>query len=96
MLLQSEALDKKTPLLRSMEAVSKQAIRVLKALGNKDRQGRASTVGPEQDNFLIDKTCYEKARFDRLRKTLFGAPSPKGRSSRTSISERSRTAFPRS
>ncbi len=75
----SEALDKKTPLLRSMEAVSKQAIRVLKALGNKTARRVTSTVGPEQEYFLIDKTCYEK-RLDLIvsGRTLFGAPSPKG------------------
>ena len=50
-----EALDKKTPLLRSMEAVSKQALRVLRALGNKKSKRVTSTVGPEQEYFLIDK-----------------------------------------
>jgi len=75
----SEALDKKTPLLRSMEAVSKQAIRVLKALGNKTAKRVTSTVGPEQEYFLIDKSYYEK-RLDLIvsGRTLFGAPSPKG------------------
>lgn len=75
----SEALDKKTPLLRSMEAVSKQAVRVLKALGNKTAKRVTSTVGPEQEYFLIDKTYYEK-RLDLIvsGRTLFGAPSPKG------------------
>ena len=75
----SEALDKKTPLLRSMTAVSKQAIRVLKALGNKTSKRVTSTVGPEQEYFLIDKTCYAK-RLDLIvsGRTLFGAPSPKG------------------
>ncbi|MBU9888880.1 MAG: glutamine synthetase III [Candidatus Omnitrophica bacterium] len=75
----SEALDKKTPLLRSMEAVSKQAVRVLRALGNKTAKRVTSTVGPEQEYFLIDKTCYEK-RLDLIvsGRTLFGAPAPKG------------------
>jgi glutamine synthetase len=75
----SEALDKKTPLLRSMEAVSKQAVRVLRALGNKTSRRVTSTVGPEQEYFLIDKTCYEE-RLDLIvsGRTLFGAPSPKG------------------
>ncbi|MFH1799611.1 MAG: glutamine synthetase III [Candidatus Omnitrophota bacterium] len=75
----SEALDKKTPLLRSMEAVSKQAVRVLKALGNKTVKRVTSTVGPEQEYFLIDKTCYEK-RLDLIvsGRALFGAPAPKG------------------
>ncbi len=75
----SEALDKKTPLLRSMEAVSKQAVRVLRALGNKTVKRVTSTVGPEQEYFLIDKSCYEK-RLDLIvsGRALFGAPAPKG------------------
>ncbi|HPW64666.1 MAG TPA: glutamine synthetase III, partial [Candidatus Omnitrophota bacterium] len=75
----SEALDEKTPLLRSMEAVSKQAIRVVKALGNKTSKRVTSTVGPEQEYFLIDKTYYDK-RLDLIvsGRTLFGAPAPKG------------------
>ncbi|OGX14183.1 MAG: glutamine synthetase [Omnitrophica bacterium RIFOXYB12_FULL_50_7] len=75
----SEALDKKTPLLRSMEAVSKQAVRVLKVLGNKTVRRVTSTVGPEQEYFLIDKACYEK-RLDLIvsGRALFGAPAPKG------------------
>jgi len=74
-----EALDKKTPLLRSMEAVSRQAIRVLRALGNKTSSRVTSTVGPEQEYFLIDKKFYEK-RLDLIAsgRTLFGAPPPKG------------------
>ncbi|HTL71551.1 MAG TPA: glutamine synthetase III [Candidatus Eisenbacteria bacterium] len=74
-----EALDKKTPLLRSMEAVSKQAIRVLRALGNKTARRVTSTVGPEQEYFLIDKKYYD-ARLDLVTagRTLFGAPAPKG------------------
>lgn len=74
-----EALDKKTPVLRSMEAVSKQAIRVLRALGNKTSKRVTSTVGPEQEYFLIDKKYYEK-RPDLIMsgRTLFGAPAPKG------------------
>ncbi len=74
-----EALDKKTPLLRSMEAVSKQALRVLRALGNKVATRVASTVGPEQEYFLIDKKFYDE-RLDLLTsgRTLFGAPAPKG------------------
>ncbi len=75
----SEALDKKTPLLRSMEAVSKQALRVLRALGNKTSKRVTSTVGPEQEYFLIDKASYEK-RLDLIvsGRALFGAPAPKG------------------
>jgi glutamine synthetase len=74
-----EALDKKTPLLRSMVAVSKQALRVLKVLGNTTSTSVTSTVGPEQEYFLVDKKFY----LDRLDlmltgRTLFGAPAPKG------------------
>ena len=53
-----EALDKKTPLLRSMEALSAQALRILKLFGNKDAVKVFTTVGPEQEYFLIDKTFY--------------------------------------
>ena len=75
----SEALDKKTPLLRSMDVVSKQALRVLKVLGNTTASNVASTVGPEQEYFLVDKDYYSK-RLDLITtgRTLFGAPSPKG------------------
>jgi glutamine synthetase len=75
----SEALDKKTPLLRSMDAVSKQALRVLKALGNTTSSKVTSAVGPEQEYFLIDKKYYEQ-RVDLITagRTLFGAPAPKG------------------
>ncbi len=74
-----EALDKKTPLLRSMEAVSKQAVRVLKALGNTTTSKVTATVGPEQEYFLIDKQFYDQ-RLDLITsgRTLFGAPAPKG------------------
>ena len=74
-----EALDKKTPLLRSMEAVSKQAVRVLRALGNKSVTRVAATVGPEQEYFLIDKKYYDQ-RPDLMMagRTLFGFPAPKG------------------
>src|SRR3989338_6219991 len=74
-----EALDKKTPLLRSMEAVSKQAVRVLRALGNTASRRVTSTVGPEQEYFLIDKKYYDQ-RLDLITagRTLFGAPAPKG------------------
>ncbi|OGR87156.1 MAG: glutamine synthetase, partial [Elusimicrobia bacterium RIFCSPLOWO2_01_FULL_60_11] len=74
-----EALDKKTPLLRSMEAVSKQAMRVLRALGNKSSKRVTSTVGPEQEYFLIDKVFFDQ-RIDLIStgRTLFGAASPKG------------------
>jgi len=74
-----EALDKKTPLLRSMKAVSEQALRVLKALGNVTATKVTSTVGPEQEYFLVDKEFYMK-RLDLLLtgRTIFGAPAPKG------------------
>jgi glutamine synthetase len=74
-----EALDKKTPLLRSMKAVSKQALRVLKALGNVNSNRVTSTVGPEQEYFLVDKKFFEE-RIDLMLtgRTIFGAPAPKG------------------
>src|SRR5687768_15233805 len=74
-----EALDKKTPLLRSMEALSAQAMRILKLFGNKDAIKVFTTVGAEQEYFLIDKHFYY-ARPDLITcgRTLFGAPPPKG------------------
>jgi glutamine synthetase len=74
-----EALDKKTPLLRSMEVIDKEAMRILKLFGNTDAKRVISTVGPEQEYFLIDKELYEK-RPDLVYcgRTLFGARPPKG------------------
>lgn len=74
-----EALDKKVPLLRSMEAVSKQAIRILRALGNKESKRVHTTVGPEQEYFLVDKKLYDR-RPDLLLagRTLFGSMPAKG------------------
>jgi glutamine synthetase len=74
-----EALDKKTPLLRSMKALSRQALRVLRALGNTTSTNVTSTVGPEQEYFLVDKEYYMQ-RLDLLLagRTIFGAPPPKG------------------
>ena len=74
-----EALDKKTPLLHSMEAISKQALRVLKLFGNKTTSKVITTVGPEQEYFLIDKRTYDQ-RKDLIftGRTLFGAKPPKG------------------
>jgi glutamine synthetase len=74
-----EALDKKTPLLKSMEALSKQAIRILNLFGKDDVKKVFTTVGPEQEYFLIDKNFYY-ARADLLNsgRTLFGAAPPKG------------------
>ena len=74
-----EALDKKTPLLRSMKALSRQALRVLKAMGNTTSTNVTSTVGPEQEYFLVDKKLFME-RLDLLLagRTIFGAPPPKG------------------
>ena len=74
-----EALDKKTPLLRSMQALNKQALRVLKLFGNEDVKCVRPCVGPEQEYFLVDKDMYEK-RKDLVfcGRTLFGAKPPKG------------------
>ena len=74
-----EALDKKTPLLRSMDAISKQALRILKLFGNTDARRVVTTVGPEQEYFLIDKAMYEKRKdLVYTGRTLFGAKPPKG------------------
>ncbi len=74
-----EALDKKTPLLRSMAAVSKQALRVLRTLGNTTSMKVTSTVGPEQEYFLVDKKLYlERIDLMLAGRTIFGAPAPKG------------------
>jgi glutamine synthetase len=74
-----EALDKKTPLLRSMEALDKQAMRIVRLFGNEDVKHVITTVGPEQEYFLIDKQMYQK-RPDLIfcGRTLFGAKPPKG------------------
>lgn len=74
-----EALDKKTPLLRSMEALNKQAMRVLRLFGNITTKRVITTVGPEQEYFLIDKKLYDQ-RKDLIitGRTLFGAQPPKG------------------
>ena len=74
-----EALDMKTPLLRSMEAISKQAVRILKLFGQDDLKSVKTTVGAEQEYFLVDKELYNK-RKDLIftGRTLFGARPPKG------------------
>ncbi|MBP3686047.1 MAG: glutamine synthetase III, partial [Clostridia bacterium] len=74
-----EALDKKTPLLRSMEVVERAALRVLRALGDTETKSVTAMVGPEQEYFLIDRELYEK-RMDLLicGRTLFGSKPPKG------------------
>ncbi len=74
-----EVLDKKTPLLRSVEAISCQALRVLRLFGNKTAKRVVTTVGPEQEYFLIDKALYDKRPDLRYcGRTLFGAKPPKG------------------
>ena len=74
-----EALDKKTPLLRSMDAISKQALRILRLFGNTEAKRVITTVGPEQEYFLIDKSMYEKRKdLVYTGRTLFGAKPPKG------------------
>ena len=74
-----EALDKKTPLLRSMEALNRQAMRILKLFGNTDVKCVRTSVGPEQEYFLVDKELYEQRRdLVFTGRTLFGAKSPKG------------------
>ncbi len=74
-----EALDKKTPLLRSMDAISKEAVKVLKLLGRDDITNVLTTVGPEQEYFLIDMEDYKKRKDLKFTgRTLLGAPAPKG------------------
>ncbi len=74
-----EALDKKTPLLRSMQALNKQAMRIIRLFGNTDVKCVRTSVGPEQEYFLVDKEMYEQ-RKDLVfcGRTLFGAKPPKG------------------
>ncbi len=74
-----EALDKKTPLLRSMQALNRQAMRILKLFGHTDVKCVRTSVGPEQEYFLVDRELY-KQRKDLIftGRTLFGAPAPKG------------------
>ena len=74
-----EALDKKTPLLRSMDTLNKEAVKILRLLGNTEVKHINTTVGPEQEYFLVDKDLYNK-RKDLIfcGRTLIGAPAPKG------------------
>ena len=74
-----EALDKKTPLLRSMEALNRQALRILRLFGNEGVRRVVTTVGPEQEYFLVDKALYRQRR-DLMfcGRTLYGAKPPKG------------------
>ena len=74
-----EALDKKTPLLRSMDEVSRQAVRILRLFGDTETKRVTAQVGPEQEYFLIDKSLYEKREDLRMTgRTLFGARPPRG------------------
>ncbi len=74
-----EALDKKTPLLRSMEAINKQALRVVKLFGNEDVTSIQTTVGPEQEYFLVPQQLFDQRPDLRFTgRTLFGAKPPKG------------------
>jgi glutamine synthetase len=74
-----EALDKKTPLLRSMEALSEQAVRIVRLFGNTEATKVIPSVGPEQEYFLVDKDLYmERPDLMFAGRTLFGAPAPKG------------------
>jgi glutamine synthetase len=85
-----EALDKKTPLLRSMDAINKEAVRILRLLGDTDVAKVTSTVGPEQEYFLIDKKAFTKRRdLVYTGRTLFGANLRKDRKWKTIISEQS-------
>lgn len=73
-----DALDKKTPLLRSMEAINRQAMRVLKLFGNEDVTSVKTTVGPEQEYFLVDKEMFKKRKdLVYTGRTLFGCEPPK-------------------
>ncbi len=74
-----EALDKKTPLLRSMEAVSQQALRIVRLFGNTEATKVVASVGPEQEYFLVDRAKYlQREDLIFTGRTLFGAPAPKG------------------
>ncbi|MBQ8198461.1 MAG: glutamine synthetase III [Lachnospiraceae bacterium] len=74
-----EALDKKTPLLRSMEAISKQALRIMRLFGHEDAMKVIPSVGAEQEYFLVDEYLYtQRADLMFAGRTLFGAPAPKG------------------
>ena len=74
-----EALDKKTPLLRSMETLNTEAVKMLKLLGNETVTSISTTIGPEQEYFLVDKDLYKKTKdLVFCGRTLFGAPAPKG------------------
>ena len=82
-----EALDKKTPLLRSMETLNDQALRILRLFGNTKAKRVLTTVGPEQEDSLIDREMYEKRRDfgTYCNRTLFGAKPPKGQGNGRSL-----------
>ncbi len=74
-----EALDKKTPLLRSMEAISEQALRIVRLFGNTEATKVVASVGPEQEYFLVDREKYlQREDLIFAGRTLLGAPAPKG------------------
>ena len=74
-----EALDKKTPLLRSMEVLNREAVRILKLFGNENVKRVSTTVGPEQEYFLVDEKLYNQRKDLRMTgRTLFGAKPSKG------------------
>lgn len=82
-----EALDKKTPLLRSMEAVSEQALRIVRLFGNTEATKVTASVGPEQEYFLVDREKYlQRKDLIYAGRTLFGAQPPRVRSWRITIS----------
>ena len=87
-----EVLDKKTPLLKSMNALNKQALRILRLFGNTTAKAVLPTVGAEQEYFLIDRPCTMRERICALRAERCSAPArPKGRSWKTTISAPSRS-----
>lgn len=74
-----EALDKKTPLLRSMEALNEQALRIVRLFGNTEATKVTASVGAEQEYFLVDKDLFlQRKDLMFAGRTLFGAPAPKG------------------
>jgi len=73
-----EALDLKTPLLRSIEAVNKSSLNMLRLLGNTQAKRVFADLGPEQEYFLLDQEYYKRRRYSLTGRALFGAPPPKG------------------
>lgn len=88
-----EALDQKTPLLRSMEAISRQAVRICRLFGDNLTQRVTTSVGPEQEYFIVDRETYLKRKDSSSPGARFSAPCrPKGRRWRITTSARSRNA----